>query len=325
MKLLHAGLDAAKSPDTSLMTTFKRRVKEYRDINTSHPDLNEAIKVYADSFTPDVVFMQIQTPNVVLLSTLEILRRRGAYVINFTGDVRHPLPKWYIETGKLIDLTLFTNMNDVYEARSQGVNAEFCVMGYDPDIYRPDYNIQKSIDVAFFANNYKGAFPLSDYRKQTADFLKRTYGDRFKIYGNGWDKSDGSFMSSQHHEAKQLQKVKIAINISHYEYERYSSDRLNRTLGCGVFCLTHVFPGMEDLGLIDGETCATFADHTELQSKINYYLNHESERKRIAAAGHKLATQTLTFDAMIDRALSFYMTPDKHIEFAAREIKKESV
>lgn len=326
MKLLHVGLDAAKSPDTSLMKFFKRRVREYRDINTSHPAINQAIIGIVGEFKPDVVFMQIQAAGIVNNEALRFMKECGAYVINFTGDVRDPLPKWYIHTGKLVDLSLFTNMPDVYEARINGVSADFCVMGYDPDIYRPDYNIQKSIDVAFFANHYEGVFPLSEYRKQTAGFLKRAYGDRFKLYGNGWKIADGSFMDSQHHEARQLNRVKIAINISHYEYERYSSDRLNRTLGCGVMCLTHIFPGMEQLGLIDGETCATFKDHTELQSKIAYYLKHEDERKKIAAAGYKLATETLTFNSMIERALSFY-TPsyDKYIEFAAREIRKESV
>lgn len=292
------------------MKTFKRHVKEYRDINNGHQNLNQEIIKIAKEFKPDVVFMQIQTAGVIKPQALQALHESGSFVINFTGDVRSPLPRWYIDTGKLINLTLFTNMPDVYTARRAGVSAEFCIMGYDPDIYRPNYNVNKDTDVAFFANNYthngRGIFPLSDYRKQTADFLKRIYGARFKLYGNGWDRPDGSFMDSQHNEARQLQRVKIAINISHYEYERYSSDRINRTLGCGVFCMTHVFPGMEELGLIDGETCATFSDFTELQSKLNYYLNHEKERKKISAAGHKLATETLTFDSMIENLLSFY-------------------
>lgn len=325
MKLLHIGLDANKTPDTSLMKTFKRKVKEYRDINTSHPNLNHQITEVLRNFIPDLVWMQVQTEGIVSESALRLLKSLNCFVINWTGDIREPLPRWYIKTGKLIDLTLFTNYPDIKTAREQGVKSDFCPIGYDPDIYRPDYNVDKTIDVAFFANHYPGSFPLSEYRAQVAAYLKSTFGERFKLFGNGWTKADGNYNHSQHAEAKVLRQCKIAINISHFNYEGYSSDRLNRILGCGVMCLTHVFDGMELLGLEDGVNCVTFGDLSELQSKFNYYLSHETERKKIAAAGHKLAVERLTFDVMIDKILSFYpMTNDKQLEFAAREISKES-
>lgn len=325
MKLLHIGMDADKSPDTSLMKVFKRHVKEYRDINSGHPSLNNEIVRLAREFKPDLVWMQVQTEGVVTHYALSELKKHGAFVINWTGDVRQPLPRWYLETGKEIGLTLFTNWVDIITARDQGINADFCPIGYDPDIYRPDYNVPKSIEVAFFANNYNGQFPLSDYRAQIATFMKSTFGERFKLFGNGWKRPDGNYNHSQPEEAKILRQCKIAINVSHFDYEGYSSDRLNRILGCGVMCLTHPFQGMELLGLEDGVNCVTFGDLSELQSKVTYYLSHETERKKIAAAGHKLAVDRLTFTVMIEKILSFYpMTNDKALEFAAREIKKEN-
>lgn len=306
MKLLHIGLDAAKSPETSLMKTFKRHVKEYADVSTANPLFNDEIVYLAKTFHPDFVWMQIQEPGKVSTVALHALKESGAYVVNWTGDVRKPLPNWYIETGKLIDLTLFTNMPDVMTARKRGVSADFCAIGYDPDIYFPDYNVPKTIDAAFFGTNYGNQFPLSNYRKQIAQLLKAVYGNRFKVYGNGWKKADGNYCHSQPEEAAVLRRCKIAINVSHFEYARYSSDRLNRILGCGVFCLTHYFPEMEKLGLIDGETCAAFKDTSELLSKLKYYLEHEQERKEIAAMGHKMAVESLTFDSMIENLLSFY-------------------
>lgn len=306
MKLLHIGLDADKN--SSLDKTFKRHVAEYRAINTSESNLELAISTMLARFTPDVVFMQIQTPGVVSHDSLNELKDSGAFVINWTGDVRYPLPRWYIETGKRIDLTLFTNMPDVYAARQTGINADFCAIGYDPDIYRPDYNTKKDIEVAFFGNNYGTLFPLSEYRRKMVMYLKHEFGSRFKVFGNGWGNPDGNYNHSQHEEAKVLRRCKIAINLSHYNYERYSSDRLNRILGCGVMCITHEFEGMQDLGLQSEypNNCATFKDFSDLSEKINYYLENEEHRRLTAARGHKMATEKLTFDNMIESLLSFY-------------------
>lgn len=306
MKLLHIGLDGGKTPDTSIMKTLKRHVKHYRDIHTGNPNRNELIIQYAKEFKPDFVFMQLQTEGVVSPEALKALHDCGSFVCNFSGDVRYPLPRWYIETGKLIDLTLFTNMNDVNEARKKGINADFCVMGYDPDIYKPDYNVKKDIEIAFFGNNYGNQFPLSRVRSNMVQQLKAVYGNRFKVFGNGWAKPDGNLNHSQPEEAKVLQRCKIAINISHFEYIRYSSDRLNRTLGCGVFCLTHEFPEMDKLGLIDYISCGVWNNTAMLQQRINYYLTNELERENIAKAGYKKAVELLTFDKMIEQVLSFY-------------------
>lgn len=306
MKLLHIGLDAHKTPDTSLMKVFKRHCSKYRDINTGNPGINKAIIDFAQSFQPDFVFMQIQTPGVVSPKALQALRDCGAFVCNWTGDCRTPLPVWYITTGSMIDLTLFTNYDDVVTARAMGVNADFCPIGYDPDIYHPDYNQRKDIEVAFFANHYPNTFPLSGYRKDVALYLKGYYREKFKLFGNGWSHADGNFNHSQPEESKVLQRVKIAVNVSHFAYRGYASDRLNRTLGCGAICLTHEFPEMHRLGLEDNVNCVVFRDLNDLSNKIDYYLENEGARKRIADAGHKLATEQLTFDKMIENLLSFY-------------------
>lgn len=322
MKLLHIGLDSNKTPPTSLMKCFPRHCTEYHDINTGHPNLNGEIIHVAKWYKPDFVFIQIQSEGINH-EALKALKQSGAFVVNFTGDVRKPLPPFYISMGKLIDLTLFTNMNDVNEARKKGINAEFSVMGYDPDIYRPDYNVTKDIEVAFFGNHYGNQFPLSQFRYQMVTYLKGYFRNRFKVFGTGWSKPDGNYMHSQPEEAKVLNRCKIAVNVSHFEYAGYSSDRLNRTLGCGVMCITHGFPQMELLDLEDNFNCVVFRNLNDLSNKIEYYLEHETARKKIAAEGHKMATQVLAFDKMIEHALSF-LPPDKHIELAAREIAKES-
>jgi ornithine carbamoyltransferase len=65
----------------------------------------------------DVLFMQLQTPTVVDPSTLKEVRDMGVMVINWTGDVRDPIPQHYIDLAPHVDITAFTNHPDVLTMR----------------------------------------------------------------------------------------------------------------------------------------------------------------------------------------------------------------
>ena len=74
--------------------------------------LTKMVLKEAQSFLPDVVFMQIQTPGIVEARLVESLREMGCVVINWTGDVRENID-WYLELGDAFNVTLFTNQTDL--------------------------------------------------------------------------------------------------------------------------------------------------------------------------------------------------------------------
>jgi len=130
---------------------------------------------------------------------------------------------------------------------------------------------------------------LAEFRLDMCKALKSKYSD-FGFYGNA-PNSDGNFNHSQEAEASAYRNTKIAINISHFEVEQYSSDRLLRILATGTpICLAKYYPGIEKL-FIDGVHLRTWNTLDELYQLIDYYMTHEEERVKIANAGMEWAVK----------------------------------
>lgn len=305
IKLLHIGLSANSNPPNGLQTAFRKHFN-YVDINTAMPDLNNKVLKMADFYKPDIVFMQIQREGIIKPETAKQLKDMGCFVINFTGDVRAEIPKWYIDIAPFIDLTVFTNYTDVYKMRELGFNAEFAELGIDPNIYNPNGQRIISKPVLFFANNYgESTFPLSKERIELVNYFKKKCPDEFAIYGTGWKNADGNLNHSQHIEASYYRGAKIAINISHFNYDQYSSDRLVRILGTGTMCLSKYFINAEKR-FVDGKHLRYWETFEELEELIKYYLTNNEEREFIAKRGCWLAHREYTFENLILNIKKFY-------------------
>ncbi len=258
-------------------------------IKQSGEGIVEAVKKH----DPEIVFMQIQREGIVTPEMVREMKANGAKVFNWTGDVRKPLPNWFKEVGREC-LTLFTNMEDIDEMRREGLEADYLQIGYDETVYHPLGEKIACPDIVFMGNNYGAMFPLSQDRQKMVNILKKRYGRRFGLYGNGWrGLEDGTFNNDEQMEAKILRSCKIAINFSHFCYRRYSSDRLFRILGSGAFCLSHYYPEM-DKEFKNNVHLQVFHDMNDLVSKIDKYLNDKS-RGSIALNGWKHCKNTATW------------------------------
>lgn len=283
----------------SMPKYFKKRFKAYYD------HAPNAI-TYPD-FNPDIIFLQIQaakTGRVASSFICSIYRRKypNAFIINWTGDKRNNVESWFYDCGKHVDITCFSNQDDVKDMLARGYRSEFLQIGMDTDIFYPA-KCDKEIDIVFFANNH-GRFPLSNERHRVINLLKRKYGSRFKLYGNGWGRqADGNLNGNeqaQRVEAEIYRKSKIAINLSHYDSSRYTSDRLFRAMFSGAFVISHPY---RDYNLDFNNHFATYDSHQDLINKIDYYLHNEKEREKIAAKGCKYVHKNYTLDNMIDNII----------------------
>ena len=152
----------------------------------------------------------------------------------------------------------------------------FLEIGYDPEIYCPEGEFKSVKDIVFFGNNYVNQFPLSGYRRQMVAFLKEKFWDNFGVYGNGWENGDGNFNHSQIEEAAAYRSAKIAINLSHYDIERYSSDRIFRILGTGApLCLARYYKGIEQ-DFEHGKHVIYWHEFADLEAKIIRYRDWET-------------------------------------------------
>jgi spore maturation protein CgeB len=86
-------------------------------------------------------------------------------------------------------------------------------------------------------------------------------------------------------EAAIYRGSKMAISLSHYDLERYFSDRMLRIMGCSTLCLAKWYPGIEK-DFTDGVHLVVWRDIQELITKIHYYMDHPKERFIIARGGH---------------------------------------
>lgn len=296
-KILHIGLCVYRDKESSITKAFKGATDNYLELSLSEKHLQQRSIQLAEAFRPDLVFLQIQADNILHLDTVKEIKKHSRTVINWTGDVRSPLQPFFLPMAKEIDYTCFTNMRDVNFIRSKGYGAEFVQIGYDETIYYPNVSRGTDIDIVFMGNNYGNQFPLGKQRIEMVNFLRNAYGNRFKVFGN-FHRADGNVNHSQEEEAAIYRRAKISINFSHFNLERYTSDRMLRLMGSGTLCLTHKFEGIEQ-DFKDGENVVVWETFEGLKSKIDYYLANENERERVAANGEKLVRNRNTFDCMV--------------------------
>jgi glycosyltransferase involved in cell wall biosynthesis len=301
-KLLYIGCNAASE-------SLPKYFREQCDYKEFIPDGNLANNLGALDYVPDTVFLQIQSDTIDGKNTcdyignhIKALKDKGAFVINWTGDKRNGVPRWMIDFAQNVSVTGFSNEEDVQECHTRGIKAVFLQQGIDTNIFRPDGAATDTPDIVFLANNYGNQFPLSRYRKEAVNALRVKFGNRFRVYGNGWGGDSGNVNSSQYEEAKVYRGAKIAISISHFNSDRYFSDRLGRALCTGVFVLSHNYVGM-DKDFIQGEHIDSFGSINEMVNKCEEYLINET-RQTIARAGQELASKEFSYQEMVKQILN---------------------
>jgi spore maturation protein CgeB len=300
MRIFHLGLCVGPPPFDSMRKAFLANSTEYIELSTGEKDVNQKAIAMARAFKPDIVFMQIQAPNIIYIDTVVQLKKTGAFVVNWNGDIRATTPQWMIEMSNHVDKTLFSNYRDVFNVENGG----YLEIGYDPEIYKPEGEALKLKEIGFFGNNYGSAmFPLSRMRIEMNNLLSRHFNGRYGVYGNNWHNGSGNFNHSQAEEAKAYRGIKIGINLSHFDEPKYTSDRIYRIMGSGCFCLAKQYAEMP---FIDGEHLRVWKTFPELIGLINYYLENENERKQIAKQGNDFVKENYTFDNMVYNLIKIY-------------------
>ncbi len=269
----------------------------------------KALESVCDNFQDATTLSEITDADLIFLQTqdnflpITELQRLKGFKILWSGDARNVTPQHYIDYAPHVDMVCFSNMRDVNVMRSLGYKSEFLQIGYDPEIYTPIGSKVKCPEIVFMGNN-NGGFPLSGLRQTMVAYLKDIYGDNFGYYGIGWDKADGNFMGNQLGEAEIYRSAKIGINLSHYDYEWYTSDRLFRMLGSGICVLSHNFTNWNH-NFSTNEVCV-WDDLEALKSQIDYYLIENAQRNMIANFGHELALSKYTFKKMCENIVNLY-------------------
>jgi spore maturation protein CgeB len=103
--------------------------------------------------------------------------------------------------------------------------------------------------------------------------------------------------------AKIYNAAKICLNIHHLQSKQGLNMRTFEILGAGGFQIVDYKKALESLFDI-GEELVCYRSLEELRDLLHYYLDHPTERERIAEQGHRRAWHEHTFEARMQSMLS---------------------
>lgn len=313
-RLLHIALKCVGEPNHCMTDAFINAGFDVKELDwiqleaeLGTPAMNRRLIEEVHLFNPHIIFMQLQRHGAINVQTAIELSKHS-YVVNWTGDVREDI-SWYEELAPHIFVTLFTNETDVEKMRAKGLRADYLQVGFDTNIFKPEHKTTQP-DIVFLGNNYIDSmkFPLSAERASMVEVLQKEFGEQFKVYGHHW--SDTRHLNTSE-ENDCYRRCKIAINQNHFDYKKFSSDRILRIMGSGAFCLTKYFEGIED-EYENKKHLVWWKDFDDLISKCKYYLLHEKERIKIAKAGCEHVHANCSWEARFGNEFSKIINKNQH-------------
>lgn len=261
-----------------------------------------AIKKLIAEFDPDLLILQAQRENNVTPKTVWELRQARPWmlVINWDGDTHYPLQPFHFEIAQAAHLQLVVSPTLFPDYAARGIGIGYWPIGIECEYCDQERaRIIDGPDVLFLGALYGiGTFPEAEFRRDAVVRMAKS-GLKFGLYGPGWEQVglETGRTSEQHAaNAALMARSKMTLSISQTaELWGYTSDRLYNITATGCPALVQRFAGMEQHGYIDGETCIAFSGFDDMVDKARYYVEHETERERIGAAGKAMTLNRHTW------------------------------
>ena len=201
----------------------------------------------------------------------------------------------FVKALPLYDIHFVPRKPNFFEYRNFGAKEVIQLMpfwGYLPDVHRP----------LLISNEMSKEFGgpvgfIGDYERKREEmmFCLAKKGISMRIWGPNWDRRCKLSHPNLKIEGKSLWRDDYIKAICAFDIDLGFLRKANRDLhtsrsieipACGGFMLAERTD--EHLELFEeGKEAEFFENENELLDKINYYLSHPKERKKIAAAGRK--------------------------------------
>jgi spore maturation protein CgeB len=177
-----------------------------------------------------------------------------------------PLISYDEEMRKKTDLVNYfccDKENVLEEARRINSHSFRVCEGFDATVDKPPLeSIEKEHNTSFIGNIYGGRDKILQQIQSPVAVISNAYG-------------------KQH--ARAVAKTKINLNFCTSDG---ASDRVYKIMAAQGFLLTNDWPGREK-DFVDGDHCVIFKDVSDLNEKIEFYLENDTLREKIATSGHK--------------------------------------
>ncbi len=243
------------------------------------------------AYNPDVIYSQ-----KLGLPSKKVIEMSGIKPKLIVGQVACPID---FDKEKLgyYDLILTSFPHFVEKFKNIGINSEYFKIGFEESVLSKLKKEETQHDAVFvggFSRHHNKVIDLFEY------LAKNTSID-FWGYGAGKLPLNSPIKSRHHGEAwgidmyNILYNSKISVNRHIDAAENFANNmRLYESTGVGTLLITEHKDNIEGLFEVNREI-VTYHSNEELLEKINYYLEHEDERTRIAEAGQKRTLRDHTY------------------------------
>lgn len=199
---------------------------------------------------------------------------------------------------------VFTPDGDPHSAevfKKRGINHFYSPPGvYGPECYEGTPQDRFRCDVLFVGGGEGYHTADWPYRVKLVHWLRDTYGDRYKKFGNPEETIRNEDLNDLYASAKVVVGDTLCKGFRH---QRYFSDRITETTGRGGFLIHPYIAGIEELFDVDEMVTYKYDDFDGLKALIDYYVDHEEEREMLRKAAMARTVRDHTYTQRMARML----------------------
>lgn len=300
---------------------FPFREKLNMGVNTKQLSLEIAERLRA--FKPELIlFSHTGGLNLDLMKIINNVELKFKPAIGYwDGDIYHkifkPLPNEVNRLIKVVDVCFWCGFDSITRKLSKKNRKDFRYVPLSTDErFAKEIKIYKSntdnvmYDIVMVGNFISKkipyfSFPGSKYRKEIADYIYDKIGDKFAVFGYGWDTKYAKGMIPFEEQCRAYHSAKIAIGVNNLFADYYFSNRLPISLSCGKIMLHNYEHGVENIFNDSGfdyffkDKYSLWQMANSLLQKTNSELNEEATKYQ-KFASEKIATyNNLDFMIMV--------------------------
>lgn len=267
---------------------FIQELQKITDLYVSHQSGNFGRILDSIPFEPDFIFfndyLENGSPVVTDLKNLKIPFAVGLHDLHF----QKPLRKAMIEKENIQHV--FTFYRDKFKQWYPEFTSRMHWLPHHAHeaVYQ-DYQLTKDMDILLTGSVLEDFYPLRATMqmrlKNRSDFVHSPHPGYRKIGEN----EKNVFVGKNY--AKELNRSKIVLTCD--SVFKYPLMKYFEITACNALLLAGYSKELGDLGFIPGVNFVAI-DELCFEEKIDYYLNHEEERKKIAHNGMMLTRERHT-------------------------------
>lgn len=252
------------------------------------------LKAQIKKISPDIIYCQnLNWPNATFLKSI----KKTTNIKLIVGQVACPT-NFNKEKLSGFDLILTSFPHFVERFKNIGIASEYFRIGFEASILNKLKNLPKKYEAVFvggISRHHQSFIEIFEYLAKNTDIDFWGYGAK-KLSPNS------PILAKHHGEAwgldmyNILYNAKISINRHIDTAENNANNmRLYESTGVGAMLITDHKDNICEMFEV-GKEIETYKTKEELLEKVNYYLTHEDERKKIATAGQKRTLKGHTYE-----------------------------